>query len=89
MAPRAALRTLRAAVLQAEVAEVIARVRQMVEEYGLTAEDHGLASRRGHNSAGQRKQPPAYRDPKFGATWSGRGRVPQWMGKNRDRYLIA
>ncbi|WP_247540961.1 H-NS family nucleoid-associated regulatory protein (plasmid) [Ralstonia solanacearum] len=77
------------AVRQAEVAEVIARVRQMVEEYGLTAEDLGLASPRGHKSAGQRKLPPLYRDPKSGATWSGRGRAPRWMGKNRDRYLIA
>ncbi|WP_346825118.1 H-NS histone family protein (plasmid) [Ralstonia solanacearum] len=82
------------AVRQAEVAEVIARVREMVVEYGLTAEDLGFASRRvatrrGDNSAGQRKLRPAYRDPKSGATWSGRGRVPRWMGKNRDRYLIA
>ncbi|AMP72636.1 H-NS histone family protein [Ralstonia solanacearum] len=77
------------AARQTEVAEVIAQVRQLVEQYGLTAEDLGLASRRGHKSAGQRKLPPLYRDPKSGATWSGRGRVPRWMGKNRDRYLIA
>jgi DNA-binding protein H-NS len=37
--------------------------------------------------------PPAanarYRDPATGATWSGRGRVPQWIAdKNRDDFLI-
>ncbi|MGD7248155.1 H-NS family nucleoid-associated regulatory protein, partial [Ralstonia pseudosolanacearum] len=32
---------------------------------------------------------PKYRDPKTGATWTGRGRAPAWIGKNRDKYLIA
>jgi len=30
-----------------------------------------------------------YRDPVTGATWSGRGRAPQWIAdKNRDDFLI-
>jgi DNA-binding protein H-NS len=30
-----------------------------------------------------------YRDPATGATWSGRGRAPQWIAdKNRDDFLI-
>jgi DNA-binding protein H-NS len=35
-------------------------------------------------------QPAKYRDPKSGATWSGRGRAPDWMASARDRtrYLI-
>ncbi|GJH13681.1 H-NS histone family protein [Caballeronia novacaledonica] len=35
-------------------------------------------------------QPALYRDPKSGATWSGRGRAPGWIAdaKNRDRFLI-
>lgn len=31
---------------------------------------------------------PVYRDPASGRTWSGRGRVPEWMGENRDDFLI-
>lgn len=33
---------------------------------------------------------PKYRDPKTGATWSGRGKAPQWIAsaRNRDRFLI-
>ncbi|EDS82163.1 H-NS histone family protein [Burkholderia pseudomallei S13] len=32
---------------------------------------------------------PKYRDPKTGATWSGRGREPGWIkGKKRERFLI-
>ncbi|WP_279608803.1 H-NS family nucleoid-associated regulatory protein [Burkholderia anthina] len=32
-----------------------------------------------------------YRDPKSGATWSGKGRAPSWIAKsrNRDRFLIT
>lgn len=35
-------------------------------------------------------QPPKYRDPKSGATWSGRGRAPEWFAsaKDRTRFLI-
>ncbi|MFM0219779.1 MULTISPECIES: H-NS family nucleoid-associated regulatory protein [Paraburkholderia] len=35
-------------------------------------------------------QPALYRDPKSGATWSGRGRAPAWVAnaKDRSRFLI-
>ena len=61
-----------------ELEAVIQQVRQTVAEYGLTAEDLGKAP-----------VPAKYRDPKTGATWSGRGRAPAWIGKNRDKFLIA
>jgi DNA-binding protein H-NS len=36
-------------------------------------------------------QAPKYRDPKTGATWSGRGRAPAWLAgaKDRTKFLIA
>ncbi|MBN3767850.1 H-NS family nucleoid-associated regulatory protein [Burkholderia sp. Ac-20365] len=36
-------------------------------------------------------QAPKYRDPKTGATWSGRGPAPAWLAsaKDRTKYLIA
>ncbi len=36
-------------------------------------------------------QPAMYRDPKSGATWSGRGRAPTWIANvtNRRKFLIA
>ncbi|MBC8752581.1 H-NS family nucleoid-associated regulatory protein [Paraburkholderia podalyriae] len=41
----------------------------------------------------QRKgpQPAMYRDPKSGATWSGRGRAPAWLAgaKDRSKFLIG
>jgi DNA-binding protein H-NS len=48
------------------------------------------ASEVGHT--GQRKgpQPAKYRDPKSGATWSGRGPAPAWLAavKDRAKFLI-
>ncbi|AFT90089.1 H-NS family nucleoid-associated regulatory protein [Paraburkholderia phenoliruptrix] len=36
-------------------------------------------------------QAPKYRDPKSGATWSGRGPAPAWLAgaKDRSKFLIA
>ncbi|MEW9586389.1 H-NS histone family protein [Paraburkholderia sp. DGU8] len=36
-------------------------------------------------------QPAMYRDPKSGATWSGRGRAPAWIAnvKDRSKFLIG
>jgi DNA-binding protein H-NS len=34
-------------------------------------------------------QPALYRDPKSGATWSGRGRAPGWIGGDRSKFLIG
>ncbi|MDR5741256.1 MULTISPECIES: H-NS family nucleoid-associated regulatory protein [unclassified Caballeronia] len=35
-------------------------------------------------------QPAKYRDPKSGATWSGRGKAPAWLAgaKDRNKFLI-
>ncbi|MEW1780655.1 H-NS histone family protein [Arthrobacter sp. NPDC080086] len=72
-----------------ELETVIQQVRQTVAEYGLSAEDLGLAPRRGRRAGSKAPVPAKYRDPKTGATWSGRGRAPAWIGKNRDKFLIA
>lgn len=34
-------------------------------------------------------QPAKYRDPKTGATWSGRGRAPAWIAKATDRSKFS
>ncbi|WP_080418350.1 H-NS family nucleoid-associated regulatory protein [Burkholderia ubonensis] len=64
----------------AEYTGVVAQVRQLVSEYGVTAEDvFGV----------ERRDAAKYRDPHTGKTWSGKGRMPLWM-KNQDRakFLI-
>lgn len=73
-----------------EVGEVIAQIQALMAEYELTADDIAPAKRRGPKK-GTTSGPaaPKYQDPKTGATWSGRGRAPAWLGKNRDKFLIA
>lgn len=76
-----------AAAHAAELATVIAQTRQIVAEYGLTAEDLGLAAKTKKRKGSV--VPPKYQDPKSGLTWTGRGRAPAWIaGKNYERFLI-
>lgn len=76
---------------------VIAKIRDMMEQHGLTIVDidaHlGAPKPRGpgeSKTAASSASVAKYRDPKSGATWTGRGRAPAWIAnvKDRSRYLI-
>ncbi|ATF34218.1 DNA-binding protein [Burkholderia thailandensis] len=74
-----------------EAADAIKAIRQTILQYGISAEDiFGRAkSNRGRGKLLRGPIAPKYRDPETGATWSGRGRPPQWIaGRNRDSFLI-
>lgn len=71
-----------------EVAQVIAEVKQKIQEYELTAKDLGLATVDGRRRAVRSQIPPKYMNPATGETWSGRGRAPKWVGKNKEKFLI-
>ncbi|KDP88443.1 H-NS histone family protein [Cupriavidus basilensis] len=78
-----------------EVAGVIEQIQALMAQYELTAEDIAPKRRRGRPASGaaptkniKASLPPKYQDPKTGATWTGRGRAPAWLGKNRDKFLI-
>ena len=82
---------------QAEVAGVVARIKEAIAAYGLTPADLGLTGSRKALSGAKRATTtkttvgaPKYRDPKSGKTWTGRGKPPLWIvgAKNRDRFLI-
>ncbi|AIO43720.1 MULTISPECIES: H-NS histone family protein [Burkholderia] len=74
----------------AEFQAIVDDIRTKVAEYGITEKDI-FGTRRGRpaKQAGAPVQ-AKYRDPKTGATWSGRGRAPAWIkdAKNRNRFLI-
>ncbi|MDB0543316.1 H-NS histone family protein [Ralstonia solanacearum] len=89
LAQKAALEEQIEVARQAELQAVIQQVRQIVQDYGLRVEDLGLQPKRGKSAGAKNAVPPKYQDPKTGATWSGRGRAPAWIGKNRERFLIA
>ncbi|SAL75481.1 histone family protein nucleoid-structuring protein H-NS [Caballeronia terrestris] len=83
---------------------VLADIRKLMDEHGLTTADiqaHSATKKRAGRPAGaasaptgssstKGKLPPKYRDPKTGATWSGHARPPAWIAKVRDRtkFLI-
>ncbi len=86
-----------------EVAGVAAKVRALVEEYGLTAEDLGFtgkpakAARKARQAKAVTKTAgvPKYRDPESGKTWTGHGKAPGWIyeavkqGRSKDDFLIG
>ena len=89
-----------AEVRATEVAGVIEQIQTLMTQYGLSVDDIAAKRRRGRPAgsgagagagAGAKREPlpPKYQNPKTGETWSGRGRAPAWLGKNRDRFLIA
>ncbi len=84
---------------QQELKNVIAQVREVVSQYGLTAADLGLSGARGARGAKVRGVKRArrasagvakYRDPATGQTWTGHGRPPAWIvaAKDREAFLI-
>jgi DNA-binding protein H-NS len=90
-AQMAALAEQTEAARAAEFQAIVNDIRAKVSEYGITEKDI-FGSRRGRPAKAKTAAPIAakYRDPKTGATWSGRGRAPTWIkdAKNRGRFLI-
>lgn len=81
-----------------QASSVIEKIRSLMAEHGLTTADikahersKGRLGKTG-TAATSKKSAVAvrYRDPKSGATWSGRGRAPLWIAgaKNRDKFLV-
>lgn len=77
---------------QRELSDAVGKVRALVAEYGLTAQDV-FPSGRSTKAAGTKssgKVAPKYRDPATGQTWTGRGKAPKWIeGKDRAAFAIA
>ncbi|MGU3779039.1 H-NS histone family protein [Burkholderia metallica] len=73
----------------AELESIITTMREQIAEYGITA-DQLFGRRRAVAASPRAPIAPKYRDPKTGATWSGRGKAPHWIAgaKNRTRFLI-
>lgn len=75
-----------------EISQAVQKVRDMMAEYGLTAQDV-FPSGRASKSSGAKsvnKVAPKYKDPSSGQTWTGRGKAPKWIeGQDRAKFLIA
>ena len=70
-----------------EVAEVVAKIKGLMQEYGLSTSDLDL---KGKSAKTQRAKKanfkpagvPKYRDPATGKTWTGHGKAPAHQGCN-------
>ncbi|MDH0851837.1 H-NS histone family protein [Delftia tsuruhatensis] len=76
------------ATAQAEAkAKAVTEARALIQEHGLTAAD--VFPAKGTKPKGS-VGAPKYRDPATGATWTGRGKPPNWIvGKDRAPFLIS
>ena len=72
-------------IRKVENKETIIRIREMIREHGITAEQLGFAPA---GKGSRTKAPAKYRDPMTGKTWSGRGRTPLWMDGPREAYAL-
>ena len=82
------------AIQKKQAIAVVANIHSLMKEHGLTIDD--LTNRGRTGAAKDSANAPLaatgkYRDPKTGATWSGRGRAPAWIAnaKNRARFLVS
>lgn len=73
---------------QKESATAIAEIKAKMQEYGITAADLGITSKK--KIANARPSVKAkYRNDATGETWSGRGMAPKWISdKDREQFLI-
>lgn len=75
-----------------EAQEAAAKVKELVQAYGLTALDIGLEAQKRKQVRGKYRE--LYRDPATGVGWAGRGRVPKWMapllaaGKSKEDFRV-
>ncbi|MEY2686406.1 MAG: hypothetical protein RL375_604 [Pseudomonadota bacterium] len=90
-----------AQALQAERAQVIAQVKALMNEHGITAAEleskpgrGKFAAKSGAAATETRKVAAKYRDPDSGAGWSGRGLKPKWLkaalesGRSIDEFSV-
>ena len=72
-----------------ELADAVGQVRNLIAEYGLTADDVFPAARGRTAGTTGAKVAPKYRDPATGQTWTGRGKPPKWIqNQDREKFVI-
>lgn len=80
---------------RAQRAGAIRKIRDLMDQYGLTPADlRARATTKHRKPDARRKVAPKYRDPDSGKTWSGRGLRPRWLrqalnaGKKLDDFAL-
>jgi DNA-binding protein H-NS len=69
------------------------KIHDLMSRHGLSVSDieqySGRRKGTGRSNSADKQGEVAYRDPKTGATWSGRGRAPGWIANAKDRSKFA
>jgi len=89
---REALEQQIAAARVRETADAVAKVRALVADFDLTAEDIFPAAGKVRSAVKKSsgKVAPKYRNPQTGETWTGRGKAPKWIqDKDRAAFVIV
>ena len=79
---------------RAERAGVIAQIKSLMAEHGLTLADLGNKVGKAPSASAGRKVAPKYRNAATGETWTGRGLQPKWIqaaiasGKKLEDFAI-
>lgn len=88
LAAKAALDAEIASARKIESTDALRRVQALVSDFGFTTQQAFPLV--GTKPKDKRRGDAKFRNPVTGATWTGRGKPPQWLeGKNRDDFLIA
>lgn len=83
---RTNLETLIADAQKAHQVDAIAKIKSLMDEHGITAE-HLQGPSKKWKPKSSKSVAPKYRGPE-GQTWTGRGRQPNWLGQDKEKYLI-
>jgi len=71
---------------ESELAGAVRKIRDLMQEYGITAQD--LQAPR-TKAAKKKSGTVQFRNAESGDTWSGRGRMPNWLaGKDKEQFRI-
>ena len=75
-----------AAQREQELAGAIQQIRDLMQEYGITVDDLQPGRKKG---AAKKSGTVQFRNPETGDTWSGRGRMPNWLaGQDKEKFRV-
>ncbi|WP_318826693.1 H-NS histone family protein [Burkholderia cepacia] len=82
--------------LAREKASIIGQIDELIAKYGISPQELAFPkATKGSKAPSTKLQKgtpgkPKYRNPKTGATWTGKGKPPAWIrdAANRDQFLI-
>lgn len=72
-----------------ELSDAVEKVRALVSEFSMTAEDVFPPARGKRPGTPGNKVAPKYKNPETGDTWTGRGKAPKWIASVDDREKFA